>query len=55
MSREHKDRTEEERKAAAQIAHAENRLRKLDTIITAEEAHLKRHRAERKRLQKVLT
>ena len=54
MSRGHKDWTDAERKVAAVTAHAENRLRKLDGIITYEEIRLKRLRAERKRLQKVL-
>ncbi len=54
MSRQHRDWTDAERKAAAVTAHAENRLRKLDGIITTADARLKGLRAERKRLQKVL-
>ncbi len=54
MSRQHRDWTDAERKVAAVTAHAENRLRKLGGIITTAEVRLKRLRAERKRLQKVV-
>jgi hypothetical protein len=54
VSRQHRDWTDAERKEAAQVTHAENRLRKLGGVITEAETRLKRLRAERKRLQKVL-
>ncbi len=54
MSRKHKDWTDEERRAAAAVTHADNRLKKIDSLVLGHKNEIERLKVEQKRLKEVV-